>query len=117
MVYLKEYVVFNEEVSREKPIYEIDDIVTSKRIVPRRKITDINYEESNGRLKVIYTYVDEDIDEQQARIIGEMENDNHDPLAFAFFKKMASHNKVDGWCNFPRQISQFSMIRWRDKVN
>ena len=114
MKYIKKFKI-NEGVRVEKPIYGIDDIVTSKRSVPRRKITNIGYEDSWNRRNIVYEYVDEDINDQQARIINDMEKTQANDDAFSLFKHLANRDKKIGWSSFPRTITQTALLRWRDK--
>jgi hypothetical protein len=110
------YIKLFEEVRKETPIYKIGDIVTCKRYAPKRKIIDVEHEVgSGGRLNVLYTYVEQDIDNQQSKIIDDMEKSYGDDSAFSIFKSMMNKDKEEGWGTYPHKTTQFSMVRWRDK--
>ena len=112
------YIKLFEEIRKETPIYKVGDIVSPKReYIPKRKIIDVDHEiGSGGRLNVVYTFVEEYLDNRQDKIITDMSKSySEDDKAFNLFKSLMNKNKQQGWDSYPQKTSQFSMIRWRDK--
>jgi len=102
-----------------RQVYEIGDIITPKRdYLPKRKITDVRLDKhSFSKPTIVYSYVDEELDVTQDEILQGMVDDGTiQPKYQKQIMNFFNFNKEKGWFTYSKEITQQSLLLWRDKI-